>query len=174
MSMNVVGTLVVPFGGTARSVGGGLVVEWDDSMNLDESGQPKSQWQPGDDAYLLAHHDHTVRIIAVKATAGNLGPGEAVTLTREELIGFAEALETQGLRYLPAGVPALTWKGNRGRDVAASGREIVAGAGDFPCLANCVYPVNFIRYRLQTPEMQLSATETFPIRVYVYYEELQP
>lgn len=172
MSENVIATLVVPFGGSAKSAGGGVMAEWDDSMNLDEAGNIKSEWQPGDDAYLLVHHDHTARIVAVKATAGSIGSGEQVVLTREELIGFPEANAQQALQYLPAGVPEVAWKGNRGRDVIARGREVVVGLGDFPCLAQCVYPVRFTRYRLKTPSMTLQADETFPIRVYVYYEEL--
>ena len=174
MSENVIATLVVPFGGSAKSASGNVMAEWDDTMNLDESGNPKSEWQPGDPAYLLVYHDHTARIVAVKATAGSVGNGDGVELPREELVGFSEAAVAQALQYLPAEFPAIDWKGNRGREVSVSGKEMLVKAGEFPCLAKCVYPVRFTRYRLQTPEMTLDVDETFPIRVYVYYQELKP
>ena len=172
MSDNVIATLVVPFGGSAKSASGNIMAEWDDTMNLDQDGNAKSQWQPGDEAFLIVHHDHTAEIVDVRATAGNIATGQVVSLPREELVGFPQALEQQALQYLPESPPEVTWQGNSGREWKVSGREMVVSAGDFPCLAHCLYQVRFIRYRLKTPTMTLKADETFPIRVYVYYREL--
>lgn len=172
MSENVIATLVVPFGGSAKSPSGGVIAEWDDTMNLDASGQVKLEWQPGDGAYLLVYHDHTARIVAVKASAGTIGQGSTVTLQRDDLLGWPEAGEAQAVRYVPNDVPALEWFGNRGREVAVAGKEITVRAGEFPCLARCVYQVRFTRYLLKTPAMALQAKETFPIRVFIYYQEL--
>lgn len=170
--MTVVATLVVPFGEIASGAGGAIIAEWDDTMNLDTDGEVKSRWLPGDEAYLLVHHDNTIRILAVKATAGSIGAAGAATLNRQGLIGFAAAGEKQGLQYLPAGALTYTWKGNVGQGAGNVGREVSVGGGQFPCLAEIAYSVAFGRYLLQTPSMTLGADETFPIRVYIYYEEI--
>lgn len=171
MTTTVVGTLVVPFGEIASAAGGSIMAEWDDTMNLDAGGEVKSQWLPGDVAYLLVHHDSTVRILAVKATAGSIGWAGSATLARKELVGFSAAAEKQGLQYLPAGSLAFAWKGNVGQGADNVGKEASVSGGQFPCLAEVSYPVAFGRYRLQTPSMSLAAEETFPVRVYIYYEE---
>lgn len=173
--MSVIGTLVVPFGDEAVSgAGGAIVAEWDDTMNLDANGQVKTQWQPGDAAYLLLHNDGSVRVLAVKATAGSIVAAGAANLSRQATLGFSAAGEKQGLQYLPAGPLSFVWKGNVGQGAGNVGKEVSVAAGQFPCLAEVSYPVDFSRYRLQTPAMMLAAEETFPIRVYVYYEEVKP
>lgn len=168
----VVATLVVPYGSSAVAANGSLIAEWDDSTNLDADGNVKSQWLPGDYRDLLIHHDDTVEVVAVRATAGTFGNPSAETLSRSELLGFPFVGEAQALQYLPAGALAYAWKGNVGREASNVGREVSVKSVTVPCLALITYPVKFTRYRLQTPSMELDADETFPIRVYVYYQEI--
>lgn len=171
--MTVVGTLVVPFGdGPTSGAGGAITAEWDDTLNRDAAGEVKSQWNPGDQAYLLVHHDETVRITAVRTTSGTISMVGQVSLPRTDLVGFSAAAEKQGLQYLPAGAPVFVWKGNAGSGPTRSGKELSFGGGQFPCLASITYPVAFTRYHLATPAMTLAEDETWPIRVYIYYEEI--
>lgn len=171
--MTVVATLVVPFGETVSGAGGAIIAEWDDTMNLDDDGEVKSKWLPGDVAYLLVHHDSSlINILAAKATAGSISASGSALLSRDDLLGFSAAGEKQSLQYLPAGALGYDWKGNVGQGASNVGKEVSVASGQFPCMAEIEYPVAFGRYRLQTPLMSLAADETFPVRVYIYYEEI--
>ena len=68
--MTVVGTLVVGFGQDAATESGSIIAEWDDTLNLNADGTVKTQFVPGDVAWLLVHHDNTATINAVRMTAG--------------------------------------------------------------------------------------------------------
>ena len=168
----VVSTLVVSFGEDAVTASGSIVAEWDDTMNLDARGEVKSQYLPGDEAYLLVHHDATVTIKAVKATAGAIASLGAAQLQRTAELGWGDAADGQTLNYLPAGAPALRWFGNVGSGMEVAGKAIRMTGGQFPCLAEVSFPVAFTRYRLQTPAVALAKDEEFPIRVYIYYQEV--
>ena len=171
--MSVVATLVVPFGSSAVAANGSLIAEWDDSKNLDADGNVKTTWLPGEYRDLLVHHDNSVIVHAVKATGGTFGSPSDENLSRSELVGFPFAGKPQALQYLPSDKLVYDWKGNVGRDTSNVGKEVTIGSGDFPCLAMITYPVDFVRYRLQTKKMELAADETFPLRIYVYYEEVK-
>jgi len=167
----VVGTLVVGFGKDAETASGSIIAEWDDSKNLDAEGEVKRDFVPGDVAWLLIHHDSTATINAVKTTSGSIAGEGEVILDRTEEMGWAEAGEEQGLRYLPAGDLAFDWYGNAGSGEVVADKEVKQTGGQFPCMADVSYPVLFRRYRLQTPVMDLAEEETFPLRVYIYYTE---
>jgi hypothetical protein len=198
----VIGTLLVPFGESASGVGGAIVAEWDDTMNVAFAGKVlnsyisagkryyvvrdgntvrvmtatdiKSQFIPGETAYLLVHAAPQLRIVAVKATYGTIGVMGLEVLSRSDELGFPLQDEPLELQYLPAGQPAFAWFGNIGREIVVAGRQVKAGGGVFPCLARITYPVQFTRYALQTPALTLGKDQTVPILVYVYYEEAGP
>lgn len=165
----VVGTLVVRFGEAGRSASGNVVAEWDDTLNLDASGQVKSRYIPGDEVYLLVHAPG-VQILRLAATDGSVsGSGEEV-LDRAEELGFGSIDDLHELRYLPAEAPVVTWCGRQGLGLQRTGRSVGVDDG-FPCLAKVSYPVQFERYRLQTPVRTLAANEEYPLLVYIYYRE---
>lgn len=167
---DVVSTIVASFGEAVQSASGSIVVEWDDTLNVNDDGSEKTQFVPGDTAFLLVHADQGVDIVAVKATAGNISNQGGIVLSREQELGFADAADIQTLNYRPASSLALTWYGRQGSGKSVSGKELSFAAG-FPCLARAVYSVAFQRYALETPSMSLDSGTEFPIRVYVYYTE---
>lgn len=194
----VIGTLLVPFGETASGASGDIVAEWDDSMNVAFAGKIintylsggkryfvvidgntvrvmtasdiKSQFIPGEMVYLLVHAAPNIKIVAVKATHGNINRIGQDVLSRSDQLGFPLVHTLQGLQYLPSDMPSFTWFGNSGRDIDVSGRDVTVRGGNFPCLAKVIYPVLFTRYAMQTPSMTLEKDETYPIYVYIYYE----
>jgi hypothetical protein len=170
----VVSTLVVNFGEDVTGASGSIVAEWDDEMTLESNGEPKTQFVPGDERYLLVHTDSSVTVVAVKSTSGAIASVGGVVLDRTAEIGFGDSNDEQSLNYLPAGPLSFRWFGNAG-----SGPEIVDKVlrmlgGQFPCLAAVSVPVAFTRYRLQTPIVQLAKEETWPIRVYIYFLQEKP
>lgn len=200
--MSVVGTMIVPFGESAVGAGGGIIAEWDDTMNVVVAGtilgrftigaklyfvvitgtkidivegkDVKPNFYPGDQVYLLLHADPSlVRIVDVKATSGTISAVGQAVLSRSEELGFASADEVQELHYLPADSPAFSWFGNVGRLPVQLGRQVQLSSGVFPCLAKVSYSVGFSRYLLRTPQLSLEKDDTFPIQVYVYYEEIE-
>jgi len=67
--MTVAATVVVEFGHGVDS-GALVVVELDEVLNLDLDGNEKTSFSPGDTPYFLVHHDSSVRIGAIKSSAG--------------------------------------------------------------------------------------------------------
>lgn len=165
----VVSTLVVNFGEDVTGASGSIVAEWDDEMTLESNGEPKTQFVPGDERYLLVHADSSVTIVAVKATSGTIASVGGVVLERMAEIGFGDSNDEQSLNYLPAGQLSFRWFGNAGSAPVVAGRAVRMAGGQFPCLAAVSIPVAFTRYRLQTPVVQLAKEETWPIRVYIYF-----
>jgi len=170
---DVVATLVVNFGEDTASESGAIIAEWDDTMNVGADGEVKSQFFPGDEAYLLVHHDATAIIQAVKTTSGAIVSIGAAVLTRMAELGWGDPDDAQSLNYLPAGQLAYRWFGNAGSGAELVGKVLRMTGWQFPCLAEVSYPVQFTRYRLQTPAVTLAKDETWPIRVYIYYIEVE-
>jgi len=167
--MTVIGTLVVGFGQDVATKSGSIIAEWDDTLNLTADGKVKNQFVPGDVAYLLVHHDSTAKIDAVRMTAGSIVDVGEVILSRSAEMGFADAADEQSLQYLPAGPMVFDWFGNVGGGDEVDEKKLLVTSGQFPCMAQVSYPVRFLRYRVQTPSMDLEEDETFPLRAYVYY-----
>ncbi|SHO52829.1 hypothetical protein [Desulfopila aestuarii] len=166
----VVGTLVVRFGESVASVSGDIVAEWDDTLNVESSGEVKSRFVPGDEAWLLIHADPGLQIVRVAATHGSVNASGQVVQQRSQDIGFGGVDDGQDLRYLPAASIVGQWLGRVGVGLQIAGRRLTVQDG-FPCLLRASYPVRFRRYRLQTPAMTLNTDETYPLLVYIYYTE---
>ena len=169
---DVVATLVVNFGEDTASESGAIIAEWDDTMNVGADGEVKSQFFPGDEAYLLVHHDATAIIQGVKTTSGAIVSTGEATLTRTAELGWGDPDDAQSLNYLLAGQLAYRWFGNAGSGAELVDKSLRMTGGQFPCLAEVSHSVAFTRYRLQTPAVTLAKDETWPIRVYIYYVEV--
>jgi hypothetical protein len=166
--VSVVNALVVNFGESAASASGSIVVEWDDSLNVDDKGEVKTSFVPGDELYLLVHSD--VEIVGVKSTSGTVSGGGAVSLIRAQEIGWGSIDDEQNLNYTPIGSIKYKWFGRSGSRPSVVDK-IITMAGSFPCLALVEYVARFLRYRLQTQKVSLAKDETYPLLVYVYYRE---
>lgn len=170
--MSVVGTLVVNFGEAAATDSGNIVAEWDDELNVDAAGEVLSRFVPGDEVWLLLHHDAGVTITGVAVTAGTVSRSGEVHRQRQAELGWGSIDDDQQLSYTPEGLLAYDWKGRVGSAPERTGRS-VSVAGNFPCLAVVTFQVRFVSYRIQTPKMTLAEKETFPLRAYVYYTDAE-
>jgi hypothetical protein len=168
--VSVVNALVVNFGESAASDSGSITVEWDDSLNVDDAGEVKTNFVPGDELYLLVHHGSDVDIVGVKSSSGTVSGGGAVSLTRTQEIGWGSIDDKQNLNYTPMGCIKYKWFGRSGAGASVVDK-VITMAGSFPCLALVEYVARFLRYRLQTQKVTLTGDETYPFLVYVYYRE---
>lgn len=168
--MSIVNSIVVSFGESVTSDSGSLTVEWDDSLNVDDDGEVKTSFVPGDVLYLLIHHGSDVDVVGVKCTSGTLSGGSAVNITMEDEIGWGSSDDDQELSYSPSGALSYTWFGRVGSGITLVDKVLTV-AESFPCLARVSYLARFLRYKLQTPSVTLAEEETWPLLVYVYYTE---
>jgi hypothetical protein len=170
--MGIVNSIVVSFGETVTSDSGSITVEWDDSLNVDDDGEVKTSFVPGDTLSLLVHHGDDVKLVGVKSTSGTLSGGASVSLTRKEELCWCSDDDEQSLSYSPSGGLSYTWYGRVGSGAVRDDKTVTM-SDSFPCLALVSYPATFLRYLLQTPTLTLAEDETWPLQVVVYYEELE-
>ena len=166
---DVVATMVVNFGESAINASGNLIVEWDDTLNVDADGNVQNSIDPGGSRHMLAHRGAGVLIKDVRSTMGDIYGGGNVFLSRSTLVGFGDANDVKQLNYTPNSVKK-TWKGRVGNGLKIDGRDVRV-ANNFPCLVLLEFKVLFARYKLQVPGIKLAEKEKFPLQVYIYYTE---
>jgi hypothetical protein len=162
-------TFVVEYG---DSVSGdqaqGVKIELDDTRNLDDEGEVKSQFYPGDQVYFLVSYPDELRIDRVAATAGMIvAEGDQGRVREQELLFTDE--EPVSLGYQPAGAVVPAWQGNIGSSWQVQDGQVTV-AGGYPCLARVSYAVDFSGYRLIPPPLSLAEDETYTIYCVVYME----
>lgn len=128
----------------------------------------KSQFNPGDQVFLLLHYDHSrLRVTDIKATAGQVVMEGAVSRTATDEVLFTAAGELLQLSHIPAGAMAVSWFG-RSAAITRDGRNI--SANDAPCLGNVSYAYQATSCRYVPPPMVLGEDESYPVAIVVYVE----
>ncbi len=172
MSRAVEKTLVLSFsGGVTSNAAGTVRAAWDDALNRGSDGQVKSQFVPGDAAWLIVQADPSVRITRVLATAGAIVALGEVSRRQTDSLLFAAADSEQSLSWRPSGGVSSAWYGNQGSSLRVNGQTVTVGAGH-PCRALFSYTARCMSYRLQTPAVKLATGQEYPIDVVVYYTEV--
>lgn len=166
-------TIVVEYGDSVDSSSQTVKVELDDTLNLDDDGEAKTNFVPGDMPYFLVHCDATLEITRVASTDGQVVSMGNVSRDREEEILFTVGTDDDGeatqLSYTPAGAVSVEWSGQEGNgfSVADGAASIASNA---PCLAKVSYPVSFAAYQLIPPVLSLAEDESYTIYIVVYVE----
>lgn len=161
------GTLVVEFGENADS-SAFVVVQLDDTLNVDAGGQTVSTFSPGQSAYFWVQHAPSLRIGAVTATSGVIAADGLARRSRTQELTWT-SLESQELECIPAGAPVLSWVGAQGSGFALNGRTATV-TGNVPCTCEATYPIDVHLYHLVPPTLNLAAGETYRIVIVVYME----
>ena len=159
----VVASLVVRFGEGADT-SALVAMELDDTMNIDDAGEVKSEFRPGDNIFFLIHHDSKLRIESVKATGGQIEAQGYVIRERSNELLWA-GLDEKQLSYLPSGDLVPEWYWREGTGLKRTGREASITDGGLPVEALIKYDVSFHLYRLVTPVVELEPEEKKKITI---------
>jgi hypothetical protein len=159
--MSIAATLIVQFGSSADN-GDLVVMELDDSRNLDANGEVKSSFAPGDAVYFLLHHAPTLTLGSMVATAGYIVPMGTARFERVVDQQLFVNTEPISVTHLPAGGVGVSWYG---RESATTQSTNQLTATDPPAIGVLTYQFDALLYRLQTPGVVLADNETFPVAV---------
>jgi len=165
--MSTTATIVVEFGDGADS-DALVVVELDDESNLDDDGEEKTTFNPGDQPYFLVHHESTVRIGSVECSSGMVTGGSSVSRSRTQRMEWSDTDESQELPHIPSGEVSWTWYGNQAT-VTRDGRSLPAIDG-VPAVGDANYSMAAYQYQLIPPSLDLSEDEEYPILIVVTME----
>ena len=166
---NIVASIIVKFSEGADS-SALYKVELDSLLNLDDAGEVKNQFSPGDPVNFLVNHGRELRIGNVLATDGMINATGQLSRQRSDSLLFRDEEETGELGYFPAGPLSQKWYGNQAQSLSRADRTITVSGGVYPCRVKLDYIVFFHGYRLITPAMELAEKETYPIDIVVYFE----
>ena len=141
-------TFVVSFGEGAAS-DSGVVVELEPSLNVDEEGNEKSSFAPGDEVYFTVHYPTTLRVKAVEVTSGDVHFISRSEFDRELSGAFFVDVETAvSLPHIPASPLTFFWYGKVGQ-LSVTGRDIKAV--NPPCIGDISYKMLADLFRYVPP-----------------------
>jgi len=167
--MGIEGTIVVEFGESVASDQQFTVVELDDAVNVDTSGNIKTSFNPDDTPGFVVHYDETQLCIdRVECSSGSVSAGSLVSRTRTRQLQFTNTDDSQELSHIPDGDVDFEEYGNSPA-IVQDGRKIRA-AGQVPAIGEATYSIRCRAYRLNPPTLTLEEDETYPILVVVYME----
>ena len=165
-------TKVVVFGSDVAGVDSGVQILSDDLVNIDDDGEIKNEYYPGDSRFLLVIVPDTYRLIEVKTTDGSVVATGAVTRAQKDRLLFADKDESLSLTQLPAGSVSPKWYGKTAT-ITIDKQSVTASAA--PCIADLSYNYSALQYKLTAPVSLNIGTEEdddWPIGVVVYVEEI--
>ena len=161
-------TIVVSFGDSVGADDQFFIVELDDILNVDSSGEVKTQFQPEDDVFFLMHYDKSkLQIIDIKTTDSQVVIGDEVTRSTTIEYLFVDPADPQELTYIPGTEPEPSWYGNES-GLRREGRGLYALS--CPCIGDVTYEYRATSARLVPPDITLAADETYPVAVVIYVE----
>ena len=162
-------TCRVTFGATSAGDTAFAVFELDDTRNLNDDGEPKSQFAPGETAWLLLHLQPGYRPVRMLETHGQATLVGEVTRTRTTMVQLNLEHWSAELPYYPAGGLSVNWQGNTLPLAPVSGRTLAATGelGATIARAEVSYPVRFWSIRFDPPGLSLGEGDTYQIDVQV-------
>lgn len=165
--MSLGATIVIQFGESADS-SAFVAMELDETINLDSTGNAKSEFEPGDEVWFWLQHDASLVVASIESTSGMVVDcGMARRERTQELTFIGE--EGASLSYIPAVSPTYTWYGNVGSGLALDGRT-VSVAGNLPCTCDAVIPIDVHLYRFIPPALELAEDASYRVVVVVTME----
>lgn len=164
-------TIVVHYGeGVSKDAF--VLAELDETMNVDADGNQLASFTPDDKVWFLVQIDPTLRIDKVRATDGQVVAEGQVRRDRVDNLLFEAAAEAKELSAIPTGPVTPEWYGRQGTGFAAEGRQVTV-AGGVPCLGDVSYAALMQGYRLEPPNIELAADETYTVKIVVYVEAIE-
>jgi len=162
-------TRVLNFGEEIAGSGALIVAEIDVDKHQDDDGNAKSSFLPGEEVFVLIHHDPDIRIVRVQDTGkGDLLRIGRVTRSRTEEMTFTHPADKQELPHIPFGGVSASWYG-RSSMLVLVGRQLQASS--CPCLGDISYNFSAVQYKYRLPAgVSLAVGEQYPVDLVVEYE----
>lgn len=161
-------TIVVKFGESVdQSLDQLFVVELDDTRNVDQDGEVKNQFFPGEHVWFLMHYDHGLRVTAIKTTSGEVFRHGLVSRGKTEEILFESIDDEHELPHNPAGHPSAVWYG-RSSTINRSDRTLTAAST--PCIGDVSYSYQAESYEYVPPDMTLAGDEEYKVGIVIWVE----
>ena len=173
--MGLEGTILVKY--RAGSIKGDYLfnIDIDDILNVDEVGDSKSSFGPGDQVYIAVNHSTNVIIDEVVSTDGSVQYIGSESRNKIDTTLFAgreaEDLDKYEFDVVPSKY-TIKYLGRAGSVTPAAdpiGRVSLTGDADkapFMASIDTEYAVKV--YRLSVPEMELEEDESYPIGIVFY------
>ena len=161
------GSIVLNFSDAAAS-NALVVVELDDTLNLDADGKTKTSFIPGDLVDFLVHHDDTVRISGTEQSSGTISAQGLVTRHRSQQMQFTTPDDKQQTQHFPKNI-SPTWYG-RTPDLIVDGRNLTVSAA--PAIGEISYDMDAYLYCITPPELELTGEEKFYILTVITLESI--
>ena len=167
--MPIDATIVTSFGEGISEDDVLVVIELDDELNLDDDGETKTTFYPGDECYFYVHLQAGLTIDRITVTSGarprSLG---SKTVTKTEQMFFPELNEELQLGYFINGI-SYSWYGNAG-SIEREERTLKNNS-NLPCVADVTYTFTAWSYRYDPPAMTLAEDETYPVGIVVHVSQ---
>jgi hypothetical protein len=160
-------TGIARFGESSAALGA-ISAEIDGAMHLDDDGNERTAFLPGEAVFFILHHDANVKIVRLRATDGGdvqlIGP---VVRSRMEQITFEHPAHLVDLPHKPNGQPTAKWYG-RSSNLYLSGQTLQADLA--PCLGDISYKISATQF-LHRPisGITLQPGEEFPVDIVIEY-----
>lgn len=136
----------------------------DDALNLDDDGNAKTQFEPGDMPYFLVHLDPRLAVTDIRCSSGEARRRGRVTREARADITIDEAGGTAELERIPASEPVFAWYGNR-PDVSREGRTLTF-TGALPATGSVAYSYQAHSYQYIPPP--LGPTQEWRTRIVIH------
>jgi len=160
-------TIVVQFGDAVAS-GASIIVEPDDTLNVNADKSVKSEFAPGDPFFFLAQHDDTVRITASLCSSGSLSYLGMVGRAKSQQQVFIDKNPVE-LPTRPSGGISAKWYG-RSPGLTISGKSV--SADQFPAIGELSWSAAMHSYKLTPPPLSLSGEQKYYIVVLIQVESV--
>lgn len=161
-------TIRIRFGESVAEDQKFFVAEWDDELNVDSTGEVKSQFESGDNAHLYMHYNSAeLAITSIKSTTGEVFRNGSSSRTKTDNATLFESPSTPvELSHRASGVSAV-WYG-RSSVLDLSGRQLTAAS--CPCIGDITYSFPCELATLVLPGVTLAADQEFPFAVVIEVE----
>jgi hypothetical protein len=160
-------TIVVSFGDSVDS-DALFVVELDDTMNLDDEGNIKTSFFPGDYVYFLMHYDPNLVVTSIQTTSGQVELQGRVSRENTMEIFFQDSTDEHDLTHNPSSHPTGVFDG-RQSSIIRSGRKVKAAST--PCIGDITYSYSADLARFIPPTITLEEGEQYRVGIVIHVEE---
>ena len=147
--MTVVATTVASFEGAATS-GTFKVIEFDETLNLDDAGEEITEFTSEDSVWFWVQHGEELSIDRVECAgqpAATITDHGMVRRSRSAELVFT-GIDAVELPYIPAAMPKLSWAGTPGGGVSLEGRKLDF-ASNTPCACTVTIPLDVHLFCIQ-------------------------
>jgi hypothetical protein len=164
--MGMDATIMVSFGeGDSSAL---VVVELDDTKNLDDEGKVKTSFVKEDEIYFYVHMQPGLSIKKITKTDGSISSQGSVTIDKTERIMFEDLNKEVELGYFPNNDLSWEWYGNNGS--ISRNKRTLTNNFNGPCIGDVSFSFSASSFKLIPPNITLEEGETYPVLIVIHIE----